>query len=135
MHTCHYRVCYGDTDQMGVVYYANYLRMFEFGRAAYLRAMGMPYADFEAAGMVWPVAEAQVRYLRSAHYDDLLSIDVALIKMGQVSADFIYQVRRDDELLARGSTRLASLDREGNKLRIPKEMRAQFSIDAKDIFA
>lgn len=135
MNSCHYRVCYGDTDQMGVVYYANYLRMFEFGRAAYLRAIALPYTETEATGMIWPVAEANVRYLRSAHYDDLLDIDVALVKLGQVSADFIYQVRRDEVLLATGSTRLASIDRQGRKMRIPPDMRARFVVDPKDVFA
>ena len=64
-----YRVIYGDTDQMGVVYYANYLRWFERGRSEFLRQIGLPYATIEAAGLHFPVAEVTCRYAQSARYE------------------------------------------------------------------
>src|ERR1041384_1719806 len=62
------RVIFGDTDQMGVVYYANYLRYFEGARAAYWRALGRSYKDLEAWGIALPVVEAHCEYRRPAYY-------------------------------------------------------------------
>ena len=64
------RVIFGDTDQMGVVYYANYLRFFESSRAAYWRALGRSYKDLEAAQIALPVIEAHCNYRRPAYYED-----------------------------------------------------------------
>ncbi|MBI2347921.1 MAG: acyl-CoA thioesterase, partial [Deltaproteobacteria bacterium] len=65
----HYRVIYGDTDQMGVVYYANYLRWFEIGRTELLRQIGMPYTAIEKKGLRFPVIEVSCRYYRPSRYD------------------------------------------------------------------
>src|ERR1044072_9142840 len=70
-----YRVIYGDTDQMGIVYYANYLRWFEKGRAEFLRQIGLPYSTIEQQGFHFPVVEVSCRYLESARYDDLVQIE------------------------------------------------------------
>ena len=75
------RVIFGDTDQMGVVYYANYLRFFESARAAYWRSLGKSYKDLEAWGVALPVIEAHVVYKRPAHYEDLLIVDVAVSEL------------------------------------------------------
>src|SRR5262249_5138353 len=72
------RVIYGDTDQAGIVYYANYLRFFEASRGAFLRERGRSYVEIEAAGLTMPVIEAHVRYLRPARYDDLIVVKVRL---------------------------------------------------------
>ena len=61
-----YRVIYGDTDQMGVVYYANYLRWFEKGRSEFLRQIDLPYKTIEEQGLHFPVTEVSCRYFRSA---------------------------------------------------------------------
>ena len=66
MVSCELRVIYGDTDQMGVVYYANYLRFFEAGRGAFLRSFDRSYRQIEASGVRMPVVEAHVRYLAPA---------------------------------------------------------------------
>ena len=71
------RVIYGDTDQMGVVYYANYLRYFEAARNEFIRAKGLRYRDFEVQhGLLLPVAEAHVSYRTPARYDDLLAVEI-----------------------------------------------------------
>ena len=72
--TIPYRVPYADTDQMHVVYYANYLTLFERGRNELMRACGFTYRELEAAGHALPVLEAYVRYHTPATYDDLLEI-------------------------------------------------------------
>jgi acyl-CoA thioester hydrolase len=122
INTTDYRVIYGDTDQMGVVYYANYLRWFERGRSEFLRQIGLPYANIEAAGLHFPVAEVTCRYAQSARYDDVVEIATALAELSRVYLLFEYKIFRQAGrvLLATGSTKHACIDREGQVKRIPK---------------
>ncbi len=117
-----YRVIYGDTDQMGVVYYANYLRWFERGRSEFLRQIGVPYANIEAAGFHFPVAEVNCRYAQSARYDDIIEITTTLVDLSRVYLKFEYKISRQEDqlILATGSTKHACIDREGQVKRIPK---------------
>lgn len=68
------RVRYAETDQMNVVYYGNYAQYFEVGRVESIRQLGYTYKDMEASGVIMPVVDLHVRYLRPATYDDLLTI-------------------------------------------------------------
>jgi acyl-CoA thioester hydrolase len=106
------RVIYGDTDQMGMVYYGNYLRAFE-----------------EAHGLLLPVVEATVRYRRPARYDDELAIFAAISEVGGASARFVYAIRRvaDGELLVEGHTVHACIDAAGKVSRMPAAFRAALS--------
>ena len=117
-----YRVIYGDTDQMGVVYYANYLRWFERGRSEFLRQIGLPYAQIEAAGYHFPVAEVTCRYAQSARYDDVIEIAKTLNELSRVSFLFEYKISRQEDhiILATGSTKHACIDHQGQVKRIPK---------------
>ena len=72
------RVRYAETDQMGVVYYGNYAQYFEVGRAESIRQLGFTYKDIEALGVIMPVVEIHCKFLRSAHYDDLLTVKTIL---------------------------------------------------------
>lgn len=121
------RVIYGDTDQMGVVYYANYLRFFEASRNEFIRAKGLRYRDFEAAySLRLPVVEAHVSYREPARYDDLLTIEISLSEARRASARFEYRVLRDDgALLATGHTVHACVDLEGRVRRMPAELVAR----------
>jgi len=118
------RVIYGDTDQMGVVYYANYLRFFEAARGAYLRERGRSYADFEARGVALPVVEAQVRYHAPARYDELLQVEATVAEVRGASLRFTYRVARGPDLLAEGYTVHACLGPDGRPRRLPAEIRA-----------
>jgi len=130
MVTTQIRVIYGDSDQMGVVYYANYLRFFEAGRNEFIRAKGLRYRDFEERhGLVLPVVEASVRYLSPARYDDLVTIEVTLEEARRASARFGYRVTRDGEVLATGHTVHACVDREGRVKRMPAELVAALTAD------
>lgn len=115
-----YRVIYGDTDQMGVVYYANYLRWFELGRTEWLRQIGMPYSSIEEMGFFFPVTEASCRYLKPARFDDEIVIETTLAALSRVTLDFSYKVSRKNDglLLAEGRTRHACVDREGKVTKI-----------------
>jgi acyl-CoA thioester hydrolase len=125
-----YRVIYGDTDQMGVVYYANYLRWFEKGRSELLRQSGIPYVSIERLGMHFPVTEVSCRYFRSAHYDDLIKIETRLASFSRASLTFTYRVLREDEntLLASGSSKHACVDDQGRILRIPNDLMKTLAI-------
>ena len=117
------RVIFGDTDQMGVVYYANYLRFFEGARAEYWRSLGRSYKDLEAAQIAMPVIEAHCTYKRPALYEDLLQIETAVTEMRGASLRFTYLVRRAGELLAEGYTRHAVIGPTGRPRPIPEFIR------------
>ncbi len=72
--TTQMRVRYAETDQMNVVYYGNYAQYFEVGRVESIRQLGYTYKDMEASGVIMPVVELHVKYLRPATYDDLLTV-------------------------------------------------------------
>jgi acyl-CoA thioester hydrolase len=118
------RVIFGDTDQMGVVYYANYLRYFEAARAEYLRAQGRSYKDLEAHGCALPVVEAHCRYRSPARYEDLLAVELEVTELRGASMTFGYAVRRDGALLAEGWTRHAVIGTNGRPRALPAELRA-----------
>jgi acyl-CoA thioester hydrolase len=102
-----YRVLYADVDQMGVMYYANYFKLFERGRAECIRGLGVSYRRIEEGGVILPVTEAHCHYHGSARYDDLLHIETHLARVRRASVRFEYLVFRDDsraERLAEGYT-------------------------------
>ncbi len=72
------RVRYAETDQMNVVYHGNYAQYFEVGRAEAIRSLGFTYKDLEAMGVIMPIVELTSKFLRPAHYDDLLTIKTIL---------------------------------------------------------
>jgi acyl-CoA thioester hydrolase len=118
------RIIYGDTDQMGVVYYGNYLRFFEAARNEWLRAKGVRWRDIESEHNIYlPVAEAKVNYKRPARYDDLIDIEARLGDLGQVSLRFDYRILRESELLVIGHTVHACITRDGNIREFPEPLR------------
>jgi acyl-CoA thioester hydrolase len=117
------RVIYGDTDQMGIVYYANYLRFFEAGRGALLRERGRSYKDIEALGFQMPVMEAHVKYVRPARYDDLIVVATRIDAVRGASVRFVYDISRGDEAIAEGTTEHACVGPSGRPTRIPQELR------------
>jgi len=106
------RVRYAETDQMNVVYYGNYAQYFEVGRVESIRGLGISYKDMEAAGVIMPVVEMHVKYLRSAKYDDLLTIKTTLRELPHDHRiEFIQEVYNETEkLLTSGRVVLYFLD-------------------------
>ena len=125
MHRFEFRVRYSDTDQMGWVYYANYLRWFEVGRAEMLRSLGRTYRAVEEGGTLLPVLEAQCRYFAGARYDDLVAIETGVEELRKASVTFGYRVVRAEggDVLATGSTRHCFLGRDGKAARPPEDLR------------
>lgn len=117
------RVIFGDTDQMGVVYYANYLRFFESARAAYWRSLGKTYKDLEAAQVALPVIEAHCNYKKPSYYEDLLEVDVTVGELRAASLRFVYTIRRGTDVICDGYTRHAVIGPTGRPRALPDEFR------------
>jgi acyl-CoA thioester hydrolase len=110
--TMGYRVPYADTDQMGMVYYANYLVYFERSRNEVLRKIDYPYTRFEAEGLILPVVEAHCQYRSPARYDDWLDFYAWFEVEGKTRIRASCEVRRSGEVLAEGYTIHACLSAE-----------------------
>lgn len=111
-----FRVRYGETDQMGVVYHGNYPQYLEMGRVEWLRSLGISYKDMEKKGIILPVVSLNVNYKKSAVYDDLITVRTILKKAPLVRIEFDYQVfNESNELLAEANTILAFMDAEKNR--------------------
>jgi acyl-CoA thioester hydrolase len=89
------RVRYQETDQMGVVYHANYLNWFEIGRTELIRELGYSYRDIEAKGLLLPVIEATMKFSKPARYDDLITIYTKVVHFTHVRIEFASEVRKD----------------------------------------
>jgi acyl-CoA thioester hydrolase len=118
------RVLYADTDRMGVVYHATYLRWFEAGRAAYMRRRGSSYRAVEESGVLLPVIEANAVYLKPARYDDVINVTARLGEIGRAQLKFDYEITKGGTPLVRGFTRHAVTTAGGRPTRLPASVRA-----------
>ncbi|GAB4406190.1 MAG: thioesterase family protein [Bacteroidia bacterium] len=115
------RVRYGETDQMGYVYYGKYAEYFEVGRVEVIRSLGISYKSIEERGVLMPVAELQVQYRRPARYDDLLTIRTTIPELPRSSFLTQYEIHNEaGELLVTGQVRLAFVDKVRQRpIRVP----------------
>lgn len=118
------RVTYGDTDRMGISYYANYLKWFESARTEYFRALGFPYVECEKRGLFLPVIEAHVKYHAPSTYDDLLIVRTSVAQLRKSSIRFEYQVinKATHRQLVTGYTVLAFVDKSFQLTYVPEEI-------------
>jgi acyl-CoA thioester hydrolase len=107
------RVRYSETDQMGIVYHANYLVWFEVGRSELFRELDLPYTELEEQGLGLAVVDASCRYRKPSHYDDDLLIMTELDRMSSRSVRFHYHIYRGETLLAEGKTVHVFINKEG----------------------
>lgn len=117
------RVRYQETDNMGVVYYANYFVWMEVARTEYLRSAGVSYRHIEEKGMYLMVAGASCRYKAPARYDDIVRIETWISKMKNSSLDFAHKLYISDKLIATGESVHVFTNKNGKPIRIPKEIR------------
>ena len=112
-----YRVIYGDTDQMGVVYYGNYGRFYEMGRSEMIREMGFPYVELEEMGVVMPVYSVEAKYRKVITYDELITIETTVKEMPTAKMKFHHRIFNEDGTLAHEATVvLVFMDMETKKL-------------------
>jgi acyl-CoA thioester hydrolase len=110
------RVCYGDTDKMGVVYHGTYARFFEVGRNEWLRSFGITYRDVEEAGIVWPVRNLQITFFKPACYDDLLTIRTMVQDLPLLRFHIRTEIYNESgELLCHGEVTLISTNPQTGK--------------------
>lgn len=109
-----HRVSYGETDQMGVLYYGEYLHLFERARSQFIRERGMSYAEVERRGVLLPVREACVRYRAPSHFDALIHIHTGIREWRRASLSFVYEVLDESKssVLVTGHTQHALVDRQ-----------------------
>ncbi|MBO7620912.1 MAG: acyl-CoA thioesterase [Victivallales bacterium] len=125
--TTQYRVCYADTDQMGVVYYANYFMLFERARTELLRLNGLSYKQIEEQGFMLPVLDAHAKYHRPARYDDLLDVTARVVEFDGLKLKTACEVKRDGVLLVDGDVTLVFLNAQaGRPSRPPENIRKIF---------
>jgi acyl-CoA thioester hydrolase len=127
--TTELRVRYAETDQMGVVYHANYLVWCELGRTDLIRVLGKPYAQFEREGVRLAVSEATIRFKGSARYDDAIRVYTTLSDVRSRSVTFAYRivhVERGDTLVT-ATTALIALDLTGRPITMPADLRTMLA--------
>lgn len=123
------RVRYAETDQMGVVYYANYLVWMEVARVAYCREAGFEYRDMERLGGAFlVVTEARCRYRAPARFNDVVDLVCWVAESRSRTVRFAYEIRRGDEILATGETLHTVTDARGRMIRMPEPYRQYFPL-------
>lgn len=122
-HCSQMRTLYVDTDRSQVVYHANYLRYFEFGRAEFMRDYNYPYKEIEESGYVYPIIKTELNYYTPLFYDDLMYVHTRPTSLGLVKIQFDYVITRaeDNEIICTGFTRHCAV----NKKSIPVEVDAR----------
>ena len=130
-HETRFRVRYAETDQMGVVYYANYLVWMELGRAEYCRASGIRYRDMEVEdGILLAVVEAHCRYLRPARYDQEIAVKTRVAKASRRAVEFEYEISdaQSGRQLAAGETKHVFLGTDMKPAKLPEKYWPLFGI-------
>jgi acyl-CoA thioester hydrolase len=118
-----HQVAFYETDAMGVVHHANYLRFFEDARVAWLEEHDRLYTEYIAIGRNFAVIHVDINYRRSCRFHDKIEITTALHWVRAASACFVYEIWCNGEMIVSGSTEHALVDAEGRPRRIPKEWR------------
>ena len=112
------RVRYGETDQMGIVYYGNYADYLEQGRTEWLRSLGFSYKFMEENNVHLPVVNLNIDYKQPALYDDIITVTTTLKEIPKVRIEFYYEIHNQDaKLLATATTTLVFVNSTTNKLR------------------
>jgi acyl-CoA thioester hydrolase len=123
-------VSYGETDAMGVVYYANYAHLFERARGQLIRERGMSYAEVERRGVILPVRELACRFIAPARYDDEVVVRCAVGVWGRASLTFFYEVYGPPDrqkLLCTGQTQHACVGPDYRPMAVPAWLRELFT--------
>ncbi len=125
-----YRVRYGDTDKMGISYYANYFVWFEAARTEYFRALGLPYTECEKRGYYLPVVETQAKYMHPSTYDDLVVVRTSVSEMTKAKMRFEYQVfnKASGRLLVTGFSLHVFVDTSMRPVRIPEDVESLVTV-------
>jgi acyl-CoA thioester hydrolase len=125
-HRCETRTLYADTDRSQVVYHANYLRYFEFGRASLMRDAAYPYREVEESGFVYPIIKVDIDYYRPLYYDDAMWVHTRPAALERVRLQFDYVITHQEsgDIVCKGFTRHCAINTAGTPVGIdPKTVR------------
>jgi acyl-CoA thioester hydrolase len=122
--TLRHRVAFYETDAMGIVHHANYVRFLEEARVVWLDEHDRPYRDYAAEGLHFATTHVEVDYRKSARFDDWLDVTTWMEWVRGVSLRMAYEIRRGGELVATAATEHAMVDLQGRPSRIPADRRA-----------
>ena len=121
------RVYYEDTDQQGIVFYANYLKYFERGRSEFLRHLDAAPGDIERAfDRLFVVARADVSYHKPAKLDDVLHVLTSVQKLGKVKLIMDQRLVRGEDVIAKGELTIGVIDRAGRPSKLPAHVQEKF---------
>jgi acyl-CoA thioester hydrolase len=118
------RVRYSEVDAMGYLHHSRYLQYFEMGRIELLRTLGHGYADLESQGFFFVVVKAECQFKAPARYDDQLQLTTRIKRQTYVRIDHVYELKRDNTLVATAATTIACVGRDGKLREIPKSLAA-----------
>ena len=118
-----YRVPFADTDAMGIVYHAHYVRYLEIGRVRWMDRYDRPYREYMNEGMHFATTRVEVDYLRPAEFDDVIAVETWLDWIRGASLGMAYELRRGDVVLVRAATVHALVDSDGRPRPIPRDRR------------
>ena len=114
--TIQFRVRYAETDQMGYVHHSNYAQYFEMGRIEWLRKLGISYKDMEESGILLPVRELNIQFLKPAKYDDELTLVTTLIKKPSVKVEFKFEIFNSEKIcISTATIKLVFVDKKNGK--------------------
>ena len=125
-HRCRSRTLYADTDRSQVVYHANYLRYFEFGRATLMRDTAYPYKEVEESGFVYPIIKVDIDYYCPLHYDDAMVVYTRPSSLERVRLQFDYVITHEQtgDIVCKGFTRHCAVNASGTPVEVdPKTVR------------
>ena len=115
-------VRYGETDQMGIVYYGNYALYYEIGRTEAIKNLGYTYKQMEADGFIMPVLDLQIKYHKAAKYDDVLSITTTIAALPTRKMTFHTEIlNTKEEIINSGFTTLIFLNKTTNRICSPPQ--------------
>lgn len=119
-HRCAMRTLYADTDRSQVVYHANYLRYFEFGRASLMRDAAYPYREVEDSGYVYPIIKVDIDYYRPLHYDDAMWVHTrpSLLERVRLQFDYVITHAESGDIVCRGFTRHCAVNASGTPVAV-----------------
>ena len=121
-HSTKIRVRYGETDQMGYMYYGNYAQFYEVSRVEMLRSIGLTYSGMEESGIMMPVLEMKCKYLKPALYDEEITVKVIMEKMPGIKIHFKYELFNEKtELINIGETILVFINMQSNRPCLPNQ--------------
>ena len=116
-------VRYSETDQMSFVYHGNYVKYFEIGRITWLKKLGISYKQMEKAGIMLPVIELKINFKQPASFDDKLILTTRLKSIPSYMIEFDFEIKRDDQIITIGYTKLVFLNTKTNKpMRCPESI-------------